>query len=394
MSKVYLDHAASTPLDPQVLEAMLPYLKEEFGNASSVHAYGREARAAIERSREKIAFTLNADLKEIVFTSGGTESVNAVHKGVAFATHGKARHFVISSIEHSCVLEAAEWLTNQGFPVTVVGCNAEGWVDPKEVQKAIRPGETRMISIMAVNNEVGTIQPIREIGKLAREQGILFHTDAVQAYGKIPLDVQKDYIDFLSVSGHKIYGPKGSGFLYHRRGLDLVPLIHGGGQERDLRGGTENVAAIVGLSEAAWKICNDIGEHGRLRDLSEFFLSELGKSLPGFKLNGPERSERRSPGLVNITIGGVEGETLVHSLDAKGFAASSGAACAAGSAPPSHVLVAMGRTPKEAKQGLRLSFGRSTGETQVKLLVGVLPDIVEQLKKMSSFFEDDEASSK
>jgi cysteine desulfurase len=389
MSMVYLDHAASTPLDEKVLEAMLPYLKGEFGNPSSVHVYGREARAALERSREKIAFTLNADLKEIVFTSGGTESVNAVHKGVAYASHGKARHFIISAIEHNCVLETAEWLTNQGFPVTVVGCNAEGWIDPKEVQKAIRPGETRMISIMAVNNEVGTIQPVREIGKLAREQGILFHTDAVQAYGKIPLDVQKDYIDFLSVAGHKIYGPKGSGFFYHRRGLDLVPLIHGGGQEKDRRGGTENVAGIVGLGEAAWKICNDAGEHSRLTALSDLFLTELSKSLPGFKLNGPERPERRLPGLSNITIPGIEGESLVHSLDSKGFAVSSGAACAAGSAPPSHVLVAMGRTPKEAKQGLRLSFGRSTGETQVKLLVNVLPDIVEQLRKMSSFFDED-----
>jgi cysteine desulfurase len=389
MSKVYLDHAATTPLDEKVFEAMLPYLKEEFGNPSSVHAYGREARAALERAREKIAFTLNADLKEIVFTSGGTESVNAVHKGVAYASHGKARHFVISAIEHSCVLETAEWLTNQGFPVTVVGCNAEGWVDPKEVQKAVRPGETRMISIMAVNNEVGTIQAVREIGKMAREQGILFHTDAVQAYGKIPLDVQKDYIDFLSVSGHKIYGPKGSGFFYHRRGLDLVPLIHGGGQEKDRRGGTENVAAIVGMAEAAWNLCNDKGEHARLTALSELFLAELSKSLPEFKLNGPERPERRLPGLLNITLPGIEGESLVHSLDSKGFAVSSGAACAAGSAPPSHVLVAMGKSPKEAKQGLRLSFGRSTGETQVKLLVNVLPEIVEQLRKMSSFFDED-----
>ncbi|HVM32865.1 MAG TPA: cysteine desulfurase family protein [bacterium] len=390
MPKIYLDHAASTPLDEKVLEAMLPYLKEEFGNPSSVHAYGREARAAIERAREKVAFTLNADLKEIVFTSGGTESVNAVHKGVAYASHGRARHFVVSAVEHSCVLESADWLTNQGFPVSVVGCDAQGWVDPQEVQKAIRPGETRMVSIMAANNEVGTIQPVREIGKMCREQGILFHTDAVQAYGKIPLDVQKDYIDFLSVAGHKIYGPKGSGFFYHRKGLDLVPLIHGGGQEKDRRGGTENVAGIVGLAEAAWMVCNDQGEHGRLRALSGLFLEELAKSLPNFILNGPDRPERRLPGLLNITLPGLEGETLVHSLDAKGFAASSGAACAAGSAPPSHVLVAMGRSPKEAKQGLRLSFGRSTGETQVKLLVNVLPEIVGQLKKMASFLEDDD----
>ncbi|HET9870842.1 MAG TPA: cysteine desulfurase family protein, partial [bacterium] len=388
MSKVYLDHAATTPLDPEVLEAMLPYLKEEFGNPSSVHAWGREARAALERSREKIAFTLNADLKEIVFTSGGTESVNAVHKGVAWASPGKARHFIVSAVEHSCVAETAEWLTNQGYPVTTVGCDAQGWVDPEAVRRAIRPGETRLVSVMAANNEVGTLQSVREIGRLCREQGVLFHTDAVQAYGKVPLDVQKDFIDFLSVSGHKIYGPKGSGFLYQRRGLDLVPLIHGGGQERDRRGGTENVAALVGLGEAAWRICNDTAERDRLRALTGLFLEELGKSLPAFRLNGPDRPERRLPGLVNITLPGMEGETLVHSLDAKGFAASSGPACSAGAAPPSRVLTAMGRSPKEAKQGLRLSFGRSTGEAQVKLLAGALPGIVEQLSRMASFLDE------
>ncbi|MGH7739955.1 MAG: cysteine desulfurase family protein, partial [bacterium] len=289
MPNVYLDHAATTPLDATVLEAMLPYLQGAFGNPSSVHAAGREARAALERSREKIAMTLNADPKEIVFTSGGTESVNAVHKGVAWASSGQARHFIVSAVEHSSVRETLADLVRQGFAVTRVGCDARGWVDPKEVQKAVRPGETRMISIMAANNEVGTIQSVREIGKLAREQGILFHTDAVQAYGKMILDVQKDFIDFLSVSGHKIYGPKGSGFFYHRRGLELVPLIHGGGQERDLRGGTENVAAIVGLAEAAWKICDDRNEPVRLRALADFFLLELKKNLPEFKLNGPER---------------------------------------------------------------------------------------------------------
>jgi cysteine desulfurase len=387
---IYFDHAASTPLDEKALEAMLPYLKEDFGNPSSVHTPGRDARNAIERAREKIADTLNADPREIIFTSGGTESVNAVHKGVTWAFHGKARHIIISSVEHHCVLECSEWLTNQGIAVTEIPVDSEGWIDPKEVQKAIRPGETGLISIMAANNEVGTMQPFQEIGRMAREQGILFHTDAVQGYGKIPIDVQRDHIDFLSVSGHKIYGPKGTGFIYQRRGLEMVPLIHGGGQERDRRGGTENVAGIVGLGEAAKRVCGETAERARLRAMTDLLLGDLRKRFPDLKVNGPEKSERRVPGLLNITLPGIEGETLVHSLDAKGFALSSGAACAAGSAPPSHVLIAMGRSAKEAKQGLRFSFGHSNQDAQVRQLVETLPSVIESLQMMSSFLEDDE----
>lgn len=391
---IYFDHAASTPLDEKVLEAMTPFLKENFGNPSSVHAFGRDAKNAIERAREEIADTLNADPKEIVFTSGGTESVNAVHKGVAWAFHGKNRHILISPIEHHCVLETCEWLTNHGFSVSEVPVNSEGRVDPKDVKKAVRPGETGLISIMTANNEAGTIQPFREIGAMAREMGILFHTDAVQAYGKIPLDVQRDHIDFLSVSGHKIYGPKGSGFFYQRKGVELVPLVHGGGQERDRRGGTENVAGIVGLGMAATRICDEVNEAGRLRVMADLFLEELKKQFKDLKVNGPEKSEDRVPGLLNITLPGLDGENLVHSLDAKGFAVSSGAACAAGSAPPSHVLIAMGRSPKEAKQGLRFSFGRSNTGEQVKQLVQELPAVVANLKMMSSFLDDDEPAKK
>ncbi|HTC22238.1 MAG TPA: cysteine desulfurase family protein [bacterium] len=387
---IYFDHAASTPLDEKALEAMMPYLKEDFGNPSSVHGPGREARNAIERAREKIADTLNADPREIIFTSGGTESVNAVHKGVTWAFHGKARHIIISSVEHHCVLECSEWLTNQGIAVSEIPVNSEGWIDPKEVQKAIRQGETGLISIMAANNEVGTMQPFQEIGQMARQQGILFHTDAVQGYGKIPIDVQRDHIDFLSVSGHKIYGPKGTGFIYQRRGLEMVPLVHGGGQERDRRGGTENVAGIVGLGEAARKICGETAERARLRALTDLLLGDLRKRFPDLKVNGPEKADQRVPGLLNISLPGIEGESLVHSLDAKGFAVSSGAACAAGSAPPSHVLIAMGRSAKEAKQGLRFSFGHSNNEGQVKQLAETLPSVIESLQMMSSFLEDDE----
>ena len=391
---IYFDHAASTPLDEKVLEEMMPYLKEDYGNPSSVHGAGRDARNAIERSREKIADTLNADPREIIFTSGGTESVNAVHKGVTWAFHGKFRHIIISSVEHSCVLECSEWLTNHGISVTEVPVNSVGFVEPKDVRKAIRPGETGLISIMTANNEVGTIQPFRDIGSMAREQGILFHTDAVQAYGKIPIDVQRDHIDFLSVSGHKIYGPKGTGFIYQRKGIEMVPLIHGGGQERDRRGGTENVAGIVGLGEAAKKICSQTMEQGRLRIMTELFVDGLRKHYKDLIINGPERSDDRVPGILNITLPGLEGETLVHSLDAKGYAVSSGAACAAGSAPPSHVLIAMGRSPKEAKQGLRFSFGHSNTGEQVRQLLEALPNITGNLRMMSSFLEDDEPQKK
>ena len=391
---IYFDHAASTPLDEKVLEAMMPFLKDGFGNPSSVHAYGREARNAIERAREKIADTLKADPKEIVFTSGGTESVNAVHKGAAWAFHGKSKHLILSPIEHHCVMECSEWLTNHGFSVTEVPVNSEGWVDPKEVEKAIRPGETGFISIMAANNEVGTLEHFQEIGRMARERGILFHTDAVQAYGKVPLDVQKDHLDFLSVSGHKIYGPKGAGFLYQRKGLELVPLIHGGGQERDRRGGTENVAGIVGLGEAAERICSETAERARLRVMADLFWDELKRLFPDVRLNGPAKSDQRVPGLLNVTFPGIDGENLVHALDAKGFALSSGAACAAGSAPPSHVLLAMGRGPKEAKQALRFSFGRSNQGGQVKELLQVLPGVLDSLRMVSSFLDDDEPAKK
>ena len=390
---IYFDHAATTPLDEKVLEAMMPYLKGEFGNPSSVHGLGRDAKGAIENARQKISDTLNADPREIVFTSGGTESVNTVHKGVAFAHRNKGSHFIISSIEHHCVLECAEWLEKNSFQVTQVPCNSEGRVDPKEIEKAIRK-ETILISLMAANNEVGTIQPFREVGKMARERGILFHTDAVQAYGKLPLNVQTDHIDFLSVSAHKIYGPKGAGFFYHRKGVELMPLLHGGGQERDRRGGTENVPGIVGMGEAAKKICGETMERNRMQVMTDIFIDELKRAFPDMKVNGPAKSDQRVPGIVNVTLPGLEGETLVHSLDAKGFAVSSGAACAAGSAPPSHVLKAMGRTDKEAKQGLRFSFGHSNTGDQVRQMIEVLPSVTQGLRMISSFLDDDEPKKK
>lgn len=386
---IYLDHAATTPLDDKVLKAMMPFLQGDFGNPSSVHALGRDARAAIERAREDIADTLNADPKEIVFTSGGTESANAILKGAAFANRSKGTHFVVSAVEHHCVLDAVGWLSKNGFQVTQVPVDPEGWVDPKDVEKAVRK-ETVLIALMAVNNETGTVQPFRSVGRMARERGILFFTDAVQAYGRLPIDMREDRMDFLSVSAHKIYGPKGVGFHYHRKGVELAPLAHGGGQERERRGGTENVAGIVGMAEAAKRACSEPLERSRLQVLSDLFLDELKKAFPEVKVNGSMEAEKRYPGILNITLPGLEGETLVHSLDAKGFALSSGAACSAGSAPPSHVLMAMGRTPKQAKEGLRISPGRSNNGDQLRELVKALPEVVRNLKMMSSLLEDDE----
>jgi len=384
---IYLDHAATTPLEEKVLEAMMPYLRGKFGNPSSVNALGREARAAVEGARAKIAGTLNAEPKEIFFTSGGTESVNAVHKGVALSRGTKGGHFILSAVEHSCVLECGDWLSKNGFEVTRVNVNGEGWVDPMEVEKEMRK-DTLLVSIMAANNEVGTIQPFREIGRMCRERGVLFHTDAVQAYGKMDIDTQKDHLDFLSVSAHKIYGPKGAGFFYQRKGLGLVPLIHGGGQERELRGGTENVAGIVGLGEAAKMICGEQEERNRLRKVAELFIEKLMKAVPDARVNGPSESVRRVPGIAHVTVPGLSGEALVQGLDAKGFAVSSGPACAAGFAPPSHVLMAMGRSEKEAKQGLRVSFGRSNTPEDAGQLALALSSLVQTLRKTPSFQDD------
>ncbi len=385
---IYLDNAATTPLDEKVFEAMLPYFKQEFGNPSSVHESGRNARAAIDKARQIIASTLNAGPKEIVFTSGATESVNAIHKGVVLASTHQVKHIITSAIEHHCVLDCIEWLGRQGVAVTYVMPDHEGLINPEEVKKAIRPGETILISIMSANNEVGTIEPFAEIGRIAKENNILFHTDAVQGYGKIPIDVQRDHIDFLSVSAHKIYGPKGAGFFYQRQGVQLVPLVHGGGQESDLRGGTENVAGIVGLAEAARLIFERSTERKRLRDLTDLLWKLLKENNPEVVLNGPVASEKRVPGLLNVTFPGISGEMLVQSLDGRGFAVSSGAACAAGSAPPSHVLMAMGRSTVEGKQGLRISLGHSNTEEEIRELVNVLRDAVKKMKTSVSFSDD------
>jgi cysteine desulfurase len=386
---IYFDHAATTPLDENVLEAMKPYQTKVFGNPSSPHAFGRDARNAVENAREIIADTLNADHKEIVFTSGGTESVNLALKGAVLARRHKGNHIVLSAVEHHCVLDCADWLTKNGFETTLVSVNSEGWANPREVEKAVRK-ETLLVSLMAANNETGTIEPFREVGRICREMGVLFHTDAVQAYGKITIDAKRDRIDLLSASAHKIYGPKGTGFLYHRLGVELAPQVHGGGQEKNFRGGTENVAGIVGLGAAAGKICADAVERSRLMVMTRMFLDELRRQFPDVRINGAKKEEERLPGILNITLPGIEAEALVHSLDANGFAVSAGSACAAGSSPASHVLLAMGRSPKEAREGLRLSFGRNNTGEQVRKLIETMPSIARGLRMISPLFEDNE----
>ena len=390
---IYFDHAASTPLDPDALGAMKPTFDLHFGNPSSLYAMGRDAHGFMDRAREQVALTLNADPKEIVFTSGGTEAVNAALKGVAWALRERGSHLIISAVEHHCVLDACAWLARQGFQITQVPVDSSGRVDPNTVEKALR-AETILVSIMAANNEVGTIQPFREIGKTCRSRKVLFHTDAVQAYGKLLIDVERDFVDLLSVSGHKIHGPKGSGFLFQRRGVELAPLVHGGGQERGRRGGTENVAGAVGLGEAAAKACHHLtGEKLRLNALTQILWDGLKKRLPEIELVGPASQEERLPGLLNLHLPGIEGETLVHGLDAKGFAVSTGAACATGGGGPSHVLLAMGRTKNQAKEAVRVSLGKSNTEAEVRQLLEVLPLVADRLKAMSTMWLDEDSKT-
>lgn len=389
----YFDHAATTPLDPAAREAMEPFFTRVFGNPSSPHGTGREARAALDRSRRTLAEILGADPREIVFTSGGTESLNLALKGAAFALRAKGSHLVVSAVEHKASLEAVEWLKRQGFQATAVGVGPTGIVDPGEVARAMRP-ETVLVSVMAANNETGALQPIRECAEVARRAGAVFHTDAVQAFGKVPLPPAAECADLLSGSAHKFGGPKGAGFLFVRRGTDLAPWIHGGGQERGRRGGTENTAACVGMAEAAAQRARSMdAEAARLRSLEEILLSGVRRRLPGIVLNGPEDPALRVPGLLNLTVPGLDGETLVHALDRKGFAVSTGAACSTGAAESSHVLAAMGRSGAAACGGLRISLGAGNTEAEVRQFVEVLAIIADRLAAMASLWGEEDGAA-
>lgn len=378
---VYLDHSATTPVDPRVFEAMKPYLVEAYGNPSSIYRAGQDVRRAVEDSRERVADLLGAKPKEIVFTSGGTESDNTAIKGVAL--NRGSGHIITSAVEHPAVLKVVAWLEKQGFQATYIGVGSDGIVDPDDVRKAIQP-DTIIISIMHANNEVGALQPIEEIAAIAREREVLFHTDAVQSTGKLPIDVDRMGIDLLSLSAHKIYGPKGIGVLYVKKGTKCDPCIHGGHQEWGKRGGTENVAGIVGLGKAAEIATAEMGKDaeriGRLRDRLEKGLQER---IPDLLFNG--HREKRLYSISSVCVKYVEGEAMLLRLDFHGIAASSGSACTSGSLEPSHVLLAMGISAEIAHSSLRFSLGRVNSEEHIDKVLDTLPPIVEKLRAMSAF---------
>lgn len=387
MRRVYLDHSATTPVRPEVLEAMLPFLKDEaFGNPSTVYSYGREAKKALEEAREKVANLIGARPEEIFFTSGGTEADNLALIGTAAANEKKGRHIITSSIEHHAVLHTAQYLLRHGFKVTFLPVTPEGLVRVEDVEKAITD-ETILISIMHVNNEVGTIQPIKEIGKLARERGIIFHTDAVQSVGKLPVNVDELGVDLLSASGHKIYGPKGIGCLYIRKGTKINPILYGGAQERKRRPGTENMPGIVGFGRAAELAGQELeSEMERLQALRDKLIDGILTRIEDVQLNGDPR--QRVATNANFSFRYCEGESILLSLDMKGICASSGSACTSGSLDPSHVLLAMGIPHEVAHGSVRMTLGRDNTEEDIDYVLEVMPEIIARLRSMSPLYEE------
>lgn len=383
---IYLDYNATTPTDPKILKKMMPYLKDSYGNPSSVYRFAQESKRAVEEARASLARLLNAQESEIVFTSGGTESDNTAIKGIALAKRDKGRHIITSKIEHHAVLHTCAALEEQGFEVTYLGVDRTGRVNPEELNKSIRK-DTILVSIMYVNNEVGTIQPIKEIAGICRSKKVCFHSDAVQAVGKIPVDTKELGLDLLSLSGHKFYGPKGAGALYVRKGVKFIPLLHGGGHERGRRSGTENVAAIVGLGEAARLAESGLNrESVRISSLRDKLERGILAAIPEVKVNGD--TENRIYNTLNVSIGYIEGESILINLDFEGVCASSGSACTSGSLEPSHVLLAMGLPHELAHGSLRLSLGRYTTERDIEQVLKVLPPIVERLRKISPFWQN------
>ncbi len=382
--RVYLDNNATTPLAPEVFEAMKPYLLEDFGNASSIHWFGQRAKNAVEKARQQVAKLINARASEVIFTSGGTESDNAAIFGIVRAARQAAPHVITTGIEHHAVLNTAQALEKQGVAVTYVGVGASGVVDPEEVRRAIRP-ETVLISVMHANNEIGTIQPLEDIGRIAREHDIYFHSDAVQSVGKIPVDVEKFGVDLLSLSAHKLNGPKGVGAMYIRKGTILKPLIYGGHHERDRRPGTENVAGIVGLGRAAELAAAHLeGDAQRVAGLRDRLERGILDQVLHVSINGDP--ERRLPTTSNLCFEYVEGEGFVIAMDLRGIACSTGAACSSGSVEPSHVLSAIGRTPEQARGSIRLSLGRYTTSEDIDATLAILPAVVEQLRAVSPHY--------
>lgn len=384
MRRIYLDHSATTPVRPEAAEIMLQYLTERYGNPSSVHSFGREAKEGLEQAREQVAALINAKPEEIIFTSGGTEADNLAILGIAKKYSDKGRHIITSAIEHHAVLHTCEHLKKNGFKVTVLPVDEHGIISIEDLRKALTD-ETILITVMHANNEVGSIQPIEEIGNIAREKGIIFHTDAVQSLGKIPIDVRKMKIDLLSGSGHKLYGPKGVGFLYVRKGIKPAPLVFGGSQEKKHRAGTENIPGIVGLGKAVELARQEMAaEMPRLAKLRDALIEGLQQKIPNVKLNG--HPTLRIPTNVNLSFEFVEGESLLLSLDLKGIAASSGSACTSGSLDPSHVLLAMGLCHETAHGSVRMTLGKANTEEDVQYVLDTFPPIVERLREMSPLY--------
>jgi len=380
-NRIYLDHNATTPLYPQVLEAMLPYLRENYGNASSIHAEGRAARTAIDRARTQVAKLLGANDNEIYFTSGGTESNNLAIRGVVELADREKGRLVTSSVEHHAVLRPMQRLSEQGFELSILPVDKYGSVNPEDLQHSLAAGNTLLVSVIAANNEVGTLQPVEKLGNICRQAGIIFHVDAVQAVGKIKIDLRCLPVELLSISGHKIYGPKGIGALYVRRGVKLQPQLFGGSHERGFRAGTENVAGIVGLGEACELAGAESGQHNRqIRLLRDSLWEGLQKKLDGVHLNG--HPENRLVNTLNVSFEGVEGEALLLNLDLKGIACSSGSACASGSLEPSHVLTAMGVPPELTQASVRFSLGRDNTAEQIERAVEVVARVVCRLRSM------------
>jgi cysteine desulfurase len=385
MKRIYLDHNATTPMRREVLSAMLPYLTEEYGNASSIHAYGQNARDAVEQARASVARFLGARPADILFTSGGTESNNHAILGAVAAVPRPVRHVITSAIEHVAVLDPCRALLKGGIDLSILPINSDGVVNPEDVRSAIRP-ETVLISLMLANNEIGSIQPIEEIGKIAAEKGIVFHTDAVQAAGKIPVEVDKLGVNLLSISAHKFYGPKGVGALYIRKGTALAPLFYGGHSERDRRPGTEDVAAIAGMGRAAelaaYALAEDSQRIARRRDRLE---RELLSRVPHVWINGARAP--RVPNTTNLTFPFIEGESIVIALDLKGIACSTGAACSSGAVEPSHVLLALGLVPEDARASLRLSLGHQTTDAEIDFAIETIPPVIERLRQLSPTYK-------
>ena len=387
MKTTYMDYSATTYVKPEVLDAMMPFFTEKFGNPSSFYGISRGTKMAVDNARAQVAKAINCDPNEVYFTGGGSEADNWSIKGIATAHMKKGNHIITTKIEHHAVLHTCEFLEKFGFEVTYLDVNEEGFIDLKQLESAITD-KTILVSIMFANNEIGTIQPIKEIGAICREKKVLFHTDAVQAIGSVPVDVKEMNIDLLSLAGHKLYGPKGIGALYIRKGVRIDNLIHGGGQERGRRAGTENIPGVVGLGKAIEIATENIEENrARLTVLRDKLIDGVLERIPYARLNGP-RGDKRLPGNSNISFEFIEGESILLSLDFEGICASSGSACTSGSLDPSHVLLAIGLPHEKAHGSLRTTLGAASTEEDVEKLLNELPPIIERLRNMSPLWYD------